>query len=77
MTVQGSELLGIARNVLSQMGISAPMDLKITLAEQKLDEWLVNLSYRTGVDWYGKHACFKVNIESGEITGMWLDRTWQ
>ncbi len=77
MTVQGSQLLNIAKNVLTQLGILGSFDVKITLAEQQLDEWLVNFSYKTASDWYDRHGCFKVKIESAEITGMWLDKTWQ
>jgi len=77
MTVQGSELLGITGKVLAQMGVSEPFDVKLITAKQKADEWLVNFSYKTGFSWYDSYGCFKVNIESGEVTGMWLGKTWQ
>ena len=77
MTTQASQLLDIAKNVLIKMGVHGFTDVKLTLATKEGNEWLVNFSYKDQVAWYDKYACFAIDVESGEIRAMWLDRVWK
>lgn len=77
MTIQASQLLDIAKNVLIRMGVHGFRDVELTLAKKERKEWLVNFSYKDQLAWYDKHACFAIDVESGEIRGMWLDRVWK
>ena len=76
MSVEPDKLLVIARRVLNLLGVYGVTDLHLTYAAKVIDVWQVNVSFvRSGGIIRGV-ACFEVNAETEEITGMWLDRIW-
>ena len=77
MKVESQNLLDIAKNVLVQVGIHEYRDINLTYASKTSNEWRVNFSYFKGLDFFQKVSSFAVDAETGEIRGLWLDRTWK
>lgn len=77
MSIQPTELRDTARKVLNLLGVSGYTALELTYALKDGDEWKVSFSYTPSMSFARKVGSFKVNAESGEIEGMWLDRTWK
>lgn len=77
MTVEAIDLLNIATDVLTQMGIDKFSDVKLAYANKKGNEWLVSFSFSQEDSWFRKTASFAVKSETGEIRGWWLDRVWK
>ncbi len=77
MTIESSQLLDTAKNVLHQMGIYSYIDVKLTHVTKEVKEWKVGFSFRETSAWSDRVACFSVNFQSEEITGMWLDKVWK
>jgi hypothetical protein len=81
MSVQAEELKGIAEKVLHILGVTDYSELQLIYALKTEGKWKVSFEYghsggfaRGGIR---KIGSFAVDEESGEIEGMWLDRSWK
>lgn len=77
MSVQPEELINITRRVLSLLGVKSYSELQITYAFKEESSWRVSFSYTPSMSFTRKGGSFAVNTQTGEIEGMWLDRTWK
>ena len=82
MSVQVEELKRIAQKVLNIAGVMDYSELQLTQALKTEGRWKVSFVYEpyhprfsSGVS--RKIGSFAVDAESGEIEGMWLDRSWK
>ena len=82
MSVQAEELKRIAENVLGMLGVIDYSELQLTYALKTEGKWKVSFAYEpyrrafsSGV--IRKIGSFAVDADSGEIEGMWLDRSWK
>jgi hypothetical protein len=82
MSVQAEELKRIAEKVLHISGVTDYSELQLTYALKTEGKWKVTFAYEpyhrafsSGV--IRKIGSFAVDAESGEIEGMWLDRSWK
>jgi hypothetical protein len=81
MSIQAEELKRIAQKVLSILGVTDYSELQLTYALKTEGKWKVSFDYghsggfaRSGIR---KIGSFLVDARSGEIEGMWLDRSWK
>ncbi len=81
MSVQAGELKGIAEKVLHTSGVTDYSELQLTYALRTEGKWKVSFEYghsggfaRSAIR---KIGSFAVDAKSGEIEGMWLDRSWK
>ncbi|MCX6010276.1 MAG: hypothetical protein NTW48_09685 [Chloroflexi bacterium] len=81
MSVQAEELKGIAEKVLHILGVTDYSELQLIYALKTEGKWKVSFEYghsggfaRGGIR---KIGSFAVDEETGEIEGMWLDRSWK
>ena len=77
MKVDSTNLLPVAKRVLTQMGITDYKGVQITYAAKVGKVWNVNFSYNVQADWFARESCFTVDALTGEILGMWKDRVWK
>ena len=77
MKVESHDLINIAKNVLIQLGVTDSRDVKLTYAFKDGDIWKVNFSYYKQYDFFQSLSSFAVDAETGEILGIWVDRTWK
>lgn len=81
MSIEAGDLKMIAEQVLVNLGIVDYENLQITYAVKTEDKWKVSFEYEPHRGFSGgvirKIGSFAVNAESGEIEGMWLDRSWK
>ena len=82
MNIQAEDLVRIAQKVLDISGIIDYSGLKLTYALKTDGKWKVSFVYEPyrrvfGSGVIGKVGSFAVDAESGEIEGMWLDRSWK
>ena len=75
--MQAEELIEIARKVLRLMGVTDYGGLELTYVLKTESAWKVSFTYIPSMSFVTKTGSFRVNAESGEIEGMWLDRTWK
>jgi hypothetical protein len=82
MSIQAGELQRIAERVLFMLGVIDYSDLQLTYALRTEGKWKVTFAYEpyhhrfsTGV--IRKIASFAVDARSGEVEGMWSDRSWK
>jgi len=82
MSVQAEDLIRIAQKVLDIVGVIDYSELQLTYALKNAEKWKVSFAYEpyrhrfsSGV--IRKIGSFAVDAESGEIEGMWLDRSWK
>lgn len=82
MSVQAKELKGIAEKVLHILGVMDYSELQLIYALKTEGKWKVSFAYEpyhhrfsSGV--IRKIGSFAVDVKSGEIEGMWLDRSWK
>jgi hypothetical protein len=79
MSVQAEELKRIAEKVLHILGVLDYSGLQLTYALKTEGKWKVSFAYdysrsRSAIR---KIGSFAVDEETGEIEGMWLDRSWK
>ncbi len=81
MVVRAQELETIAEKVLHLLGVMDYSDLQLTYALKAEGKWKVSFEYdhsggfaRAAIR---KIGSFAVDAKSGEIEGMWLDRSWK
>jgi len=77
MSVQAEELKGIAQKILDILGVVDYFGVQVTYALKTEGKWKVSFEY----DCHGRSAIrkicsFSIDAKSGEIEGMWLDRSW-
>jgi hypothetical protein len=81
MSVQAQELKRLAEKVLSNLGVTDYSELQLTYALKAEGKWKVSFEYgHSGGFAKGsikKIGSFSVDVKSGEIEGMWLDRSWK
>jgi hypothetical protein len=82
MSVEAEELKGMARKVLDTLGIIDYSELQLTYALKSEGKWKVSFAYepyhhRFGSGVIRKIASFAVDAKTGDIEGMWLDRSWK
>jgi hypothetical protein len=78
MTVQAEELKRIAQKVLGNLGVIDYYGVQLTYALKTEGKWKVSFEYDShGRSAIRKIGSFVVDEESGEIEGMWLDRSWK
>jgi hypothetical protein len=82
MSVQAEELKRIAEKVLHILGVMDYSELHLIYVLKTEGKWKVSFEYEpyhhrfsSGVT--RKIGSFTVDAESGEIEGMWLDRSWK
>jgi hypothetical protein len=82
MSVQAEELKRIAQKVLDISGVTDYSELQLTYALKTEGKWKVSFEYEpyhhrfsSGV--IRKIGSFAADAKSGEIEGMWLDRSWK
>ena len=79
MSVQTEELRTIAKKVLDILGVTDYSEVQLTYALKAEGKWKVSFEYEYS---YGhstsrKIVSFTVDVKSGEIEGMWLERSWR
>jgi len=81
MSVQAEELKGIAEKVLHILGVTDYSELQLIYALKTEGKWKVSFEYghsggfaRGGIR---KIGSFAVDEETGEIEGMWFNRSWK
>jgi hypothetical protein len=79
MSVQAEDLIRIAQKVLHNSGVIDYYGLQLIYALKTEGKWKVSFAYdysrsRSAIR---KIGSFAVDEESGEIEGMWLDRSWK
>jgi len=79
MSVQAEDLIRIAQKVLDIVGVIDYSELQIIYALKTTGKWKVSFAYEYSPSrsTIGKIGSFAVDMESGEIEGMWLDRSWK
>jgi hypothetical protein len=82
MSVQAGELKRIAQKVLDLSGVTDYSELQVTYALKTEGKWKVSFEYepyhrRFSSSVTRRIGSFAVDEESGEIEGMWLDRSWK
>ena len=82
MSVQAEDLVRIAQKVLDIVGVIDYSELQLTYALKTEEKWKVSFEYapyrhRFSSGVIRKIGSFAVDAESGEIEGMWLDRSWK
>ena len=77
MKIEVKDLIKIAKNILTEMGIEDFSNVKLTYANKKGNDWLVSFSFREKGGWYDKPVSFAINATTGKTRGIWLDRTWK
>ncbi len=79
MSVQAEDLIRIAQKVLDIVGVIEYSELQLIYALNTTGKWKVSFAYEYshGRGAIGKIGSFAVDAESGEIEGMWLDRSWK
>jgi hypothetical protein len=82
MSVQAGELKRIAQKVLDMSGVTDYLELQLTYALKAEGKWKVSFEYEpyhhrfsSGV--VRKIGSFALDVKSGEIEGMWLDKSWK
>ena len=77
MSVQAEELKRIAEKVLYILGVMDYAELQLTYALKAEGKWKVSFMYEFYRGSIRKICSFVTDAESGEIEGMWLDRSWK
>jgi len=81
MSVQARELKGLAEKVLSVLGVIDYSDLQVTYALKADGKWKVSFEYEHSAGFaksdIRKIGSFAVDAKTGDIEGMWLDRSWK
>jgi len=77
MSVQAEELQRIAKKVLDMLGVMDYSKLQLTYALKTEGKWKVSFVYEHYRSSIRKLGSFAADAESGEIEGMWLDRSWK
>lgn len=77
MSVQAEELRRIAEKVLDMLGVMDYSKLQLTYALKTEEKWKVSFMYEFYRSSIRKICSFVADAESGEIEGMWLDRSWK
>jgi len=82
MSIHVGELKRIAQKVLDTLGVTDYSELQITYALRTEGKWKVSFEYEpyhrrfsSGVA--RKIGSFAVDVRTGEIEGVWLDRSWK
>ncbi|OGN97332.1 MAG: hypothetical protein A2Z77_02655 [Chloroflexi bacterium RBG_13_51_36] len=81
MSVQAQELKRLAEKVLSDLGVTDYSELQLTYALKVEGKWRVSFDYGHRGGFASattrKLGSFAADAKSGEIEGMWLDRSWK
>ena len=78
MSVQAEELKRIAQKVLGMLGVIDYSELQLTYALKTDGKWKVSFAYDSHIrNAIQKIVSFAVDAKSGEIEGVWLDRSWK
>jgi len=81
MSVQADELKVMAQKVLRVLGVMDYSELQLTYALKTEGKWKVSFEYGYSRGFAGgairKIGSFVADAESGEVEGMWLDRSWK
>jgi hypothetical protein len=82
MSIQAGELKRIAQKALDTLGVADYSELQITYALKTEGKWKVSFEYEPYHRPFGsgvtrKIGSFVADVRTGEIEGMWLDRSWK
>jgi hypothetical protein len=82
MSVQAEELKRIAEKVLHTLGVTDYSELQLIYALKTEGKWKVSFEYEPSHHRFSsgvtrKIGSFAADAKSGEIEGMWLDRSWK
>ena len=81
MAVQVGELKKIAQKVLDISNVIDYRELRITYAQKTEGKWKVSFEYEHSGGFASsdikKIGSFIADVRSGDIEGMWLDRSWK
>ena len=76
--LQAEDLMRVAQRVLAIVGIIDYSELQLTYALKTNGKWKVSFAYDSYVrNAIQKIVSFAVDAKSGEIEGVWLDRSWK
>jgi hypothetical protein len=77
MSIQAGDLKRIAERVLDMLGVTDYSKLQVIYALKTEGKWKVSFMYEFYRSSIRKICSFVTDVESGEIQGMWLDRSWK
>ncbi len=81
MSIQAQELRILAERVLSNLGVTDYSELQLIYALKSEGKWKVSFEYGRSGGFASspirKIGSFAADVKSGEIEGMWLDRSWK
>jgi hypothetical protein len=77
MSIQAGDLKRIAERVLDMLGVTDYSKLQVMYALRTEGNWRVSFIYEFYRSSIRKICSFSADAESGEINGMWLDRSWK
>jgi len=81
MSIRADELKKVAEKVLHMLGVTDYSELQLTYTLKTEGKWKVNFEYEQPGGFaratVRKIGSFAVDAKSGEIEGMWLDRSWK
>lgn len=77
MSVQAEDLIRIAQRVLDVLGVTDYSALQLTYALKTEGKWKVSFAYEYSRSAIRKIGSFAVDAKSGDIEGVWLDRSWK
>ena len=77
MSIERSQLLGITKKVLSELGIHGISSIELTLVQKVKGEWRVSFNYTPQISWSKSVGCYSIDAESGEITMSALGKIWK
>ena len=77
MRLERKDLLRLAKQVLTELGISTAYGLEVTYMIKTQSEWRVNFSFKRSYGVFPERGCFSVDIDTGDITFAALRREWQ
>jgi hypothetical protein len=79
MSIQAEELRSIAQKVLDILGVTDYSELQLTYALKAEGKWKVSFEYEYSYvhSAIRKIVSFTADVKSGDIEGMWLDRSWK
>jgi hypothetical protein len=76
MSLEGKDLLKIAKQVLGELGVATYQGLEITYRLKTKNQWQVNFQFKRIYGSSFERGCFAVDTDTGEITFAGLNRQY-
>ena len=77
MAVARKDLLGIAQQVIKELGLTQTYGVELTYVAKVGREWRANFSFKKSFSDPTQTGCFSVDSLNGEVTFVALRREWQ